>query len=119
MLMKLFRLKQHKTILNRLSRKLFNQTHISKNELPKSNESPNNKNSKDPKEIRKSSTNSETELKFITFDKNGIPIIKKNYYDALGVKDTANLKQIRENYLKIAKLYHPDKNPKALVYITL
>ena len=54
-------------------------------------------------------------LNFIKFNKKGIPIIEKNYYDSLGVDVKANSKQIRYNFLTIAKTYHPDKNPDCLV----
>lgn len=54
-------------------------------------------------------------LNFISLDKNGVPVIKNNYYEILGVKQTASPKEIRINFLKIAKKYHPDKHPQSLV----
>jgi hypothetical protein len=54
-------------------------------------------------------------LNFISVDKNGVPKIPKNYYYALGVSPTANSKEIRRNYLLIAKKYHPDIHPESLV----
>jgi hypothetical protein len=59
------------------------------------------------------------DLSFISLDKNGIPIIKKNYYQSLGVKSTASSSEIKSNYLKIAKKFHPDKFPDALVLFIL
>ncbi len=56
-------------------------------------------------------------LNFISLNRNGIPIIKKTYYDSLGVKSTASPQEIRSNFLKIARIYHPDKNPQAMVII--
>lgn len=55
------------------------------------------------------------QLEFIKLDKNGIPYIKKNYYEALGLKENSSNKEIRKRFLSIAKKYHPDKNPNALV----
>jgi len=55
------------------------------------------------------------DLDFIRLDKNGIPIIKKNFYESLGVSQTASPKEIKKNFLKIAKKYHPDKHPESLV----
>lgn len=36
---------------------------------------------------------------------------QKNLYDALGVKSGAELSDIKKAYRKLAKQYHPDKNP--------
>ena len=36
---------------------------------------------------------------------------KRDYYDCLGVKKTANDKEIKSAYRKLAKKYHPDTNP--------
>lgn len=36
---------------------------------------------------------------------------KKNYYDILGVKKTADEKEIKSAYKKLARQYHPDLNP--------
>jgi hypothetical protein len=57
----------------------------------------------------------DSSLSFISLDKNGVPIIKKTYYDSLGVKQNASPKEIKLNFLKIARKYHPDKNSKSLV----
>lgn len=55
------------------------------------------------------------DLDFIKLDKNGVPIIKSNFYESLGVEQTAPPKEIKKNFLKIAKKYHPDKHPESLV----
>jgi hypothetical protein len=54
-------------------------------------------------------------LYFITLDKNGIPQIKKTYYESLGVSQKASNPEIKANFLKIARKYHPDKHPESLV----
>ena len=36
---------------------------------------------------------------------------KRDYYDCLGIKKTANEKEIKSAYRKLAKKYHPDTNP--------
>jgi hypothetical protein len=59
------------------------------------------------------------DLSFISLDKNGIPIIKKTYYESLGVKTTASSREIKSNYLQIAKKFHPDIFPDALVLFIL
>lgn len=59
--------------------------------------------------------NVDNDLNFITFDRNGLPIIKKTYYESLGVNPTASPSEIKTNFLKIARKFHPDKNPKTLV----
>lgn len=35
----------------------------------------------------------------------------KRYYDLLGLPETATLLQVKKAYRKLARLYHPDKNP--------
>jgi len=55
------------------------------------------------------------DLDFIKLDKNGVPIIKRNFYESLGVDQTASSKVIKRNFLKIAKKYHPDKHAESLV----
>jgi hypothetical protein len=59
--------------------------------------------------------NIDEDISFISLDKNNIPIIKANYYESLGVKQTSNPKEIKINFLKIARKFHPDKNPDTLV----
>lgn len=61
---------------------------------------------------------SDKDLSFISLDKNGVPIIKKNYYECLGLKQTANVKEVRQTFLKIARKYHPDKHPESLAFFT-
>ena len=33
----------------------------------------------------------------------------QNYYETLGISPTASRKDIREAYIKLSKIYHPDK----------
>ncbi len=39
--------------------------------------------------------------------------MKRNHYEVLGVARDASKKEIRSAYYKLAKAYHPDKNPDA------
>src|SRR6266704_4201447 len=39
------------------------------------------------------------------------PTTKKDYYGALGVKETASVEEIRKAFRKLARKYHPDVNP--------
>ena len=54
-------------------------------------------------------------MSFIKYDKNNIPIIISNYYESLGINEKSSSREIKINFLKIAKKFHPDKNPEALV----
>ena len=47
-----------------------------------------------------------------------MPPISKCYYERLGVSDEANTIEIKDAYHKIAREFHPDKNPDALEYFT-
>ena len=47
-----------------------------------------------------------------------IPKIEKCLYRTLEVRKDANLQEIKEAYLKKARMFHPDKNPEALEYFT-
>lgn len=68
-------------------------------------------------------TSPENDLFFIKIAKNGLiflftlgtPIINSCFYETLGVKNNANSKEIRSNFIKIAINFHPDKNEKSLV----
>lgn len=42
---------------------------------------------------------------------------EKNYYKILKVPYDASIEQIRDNYLKLVKKYHPDINPENREYI--
>jgi hypothetical protein len=74
-----------------------------------------NKIDKEFSENEESNFTEDSTLNFISLDKNGIPQIKKNFYDALGVKPNSPPKEIKINFLKIARKYHPDKHPESLV----
>jgi len=65
-------------------------------------------------EVEKSNLNY-LNLDFIKTDINEIPIKGETYYESFGVKETANLKEIKLKYILIAKKYHPDKDIKYLV----
>ncbi len=41
-------------------------------------------------------------------------LMKKNYFDLLGVKQDAPLEEVKANYFKLAKQYHPDRFVAAL-----
>ncbi|CDW82138.1 molecular chaperone [Stylonychia lemnae] len=47
-----------------------------------------------------------------------VPKIEKCLYKTLGVGRDANNQEIKESYLKLARVYHPDKMPEALEYFT-
>jgi hypothetical protein len=72
-------------------------------------------NTKNFLEVDEKIASDEYDLEFIKLNEKGVPIIIKNYYDSLGVKQTATSKEIKINFLKIAKKFHPDKHPETLV----
>eukprot|EP00347_Sterkiella_histriomuscorum_P010936 403374366 len=47
-----------------------------------------------------------------------IPKIEKCLYQTLGVSKDANTQEIKQAYLNLAKVYHPDKNSSSLEYFT-
>ena len=44
-----------------------------------------------------------------------IPEIQECLYTTLGVEKEANTKEIKDAYIEIAKVFHPDRCPEALV----
>ena len=57
-------------------------------------------------------------LSFACWRFSKIPEIKKCYYELLEVDHDASWEQIKESYFRIAKEFHPDKNPESLDYFT-
>lgn len=61
---------------------------------------------------------SDNTLDFIKLDRKGKPIIQKTYYESLGVQQNSTKAMIKQNFIQIARRFHPDKHPDSLEFFS-